>query len=350
MIQIYFCSLKNSTTKVNLNQRIEILFQLGEYLSTDGLEWQMAREKAERENGWFVPSFINLAIKNIREQFLSKGALTQFAGNYPNLSDQVINKRLGIVMAGNIPLVGFHDFLCGFLSGFQLLIKPSSKDEVLIKHLVEIMKTWHPELEDKIIFADQLKGCDAYIATGSNNSGRYFEYYFRNYPSIIRKNRTSAAIITGNETEQQLSSLADDMMLYFGLGCRNVSKIYVPEGYDFQPLLASLKPYKWMADHNKYRNNYDYNLALHILNNKYYMTDGTLLLVENESLFSPIAQVHYQFYKENPVDKLLAEHSQELQCITGKGGIPLGQVQSPAIHDFADGVDTMEFLTGLNKS
>jgi hypothetical protein len=154
-------------------------------------------------------------------------------------------------------------------------------------------------------------------------------------------------VLTGDETEQQLASLADDMMLYFGLGCRNVSKIYVPEGYDFQRLLGALKPYKWMADHNKYRNNYDYNLALHILNNKFYMTDGTLLLVENESLFSPIAQVHYEFYRENPITQLRTNHSEELQCISGEGGIPLGQVQAPAINDFADGIDTMTFLTGL---
>jgi hypothetical protein len=332
---------------VNLNQRIEILVQLGEYFSSEEMEWQMAKEKATRENGWFVPEFINLAITNIKDQFLSHGTLTRFADQYPGIADQTKDKRLGIVMAGNIPLVGFHDFLCGFLSGYQLLLKPSSKDEVLIKHLVQVLKTWHPDLDNLILFADQLKGCDAYIATGSNNSGRYFEYYFRNYPSIIRKNRTSVAVLTGNETEQQLSSLADDLMMYFGLGCRNVSKIYVPEGYDFQQLLAALKPYKWMADHNKFRNNYDYNLALHILNNKFYMTDGTLLLIENESLFSPIAQVHYEFYRENPVPQLRTNHSEEIQCISGEDGIPLGQVQAPAINDFADGIDTMTFLTGL---
>lgn len=349
MIQIYFCSLKNSTTKVNLNQRIEILVQLGEYLSSDEMEWQSAQEKAGRENGWFVPQFINLAINNIKEQFLSKSILTDFVNRYPKISDQSSHSRLGLVMAGNIPLVGFHDFMCGFLSGFQLLIKPSSKDEVLIKHLVQKIKDWHPDLEESILFADQLKGCDAYIATGSNNSGRYFEYYFRNYPSIIRKNRTSVAVLTSKETEQQLASLADDLMLYFGLGCRNVSKIYVPEGYDFQPLLASIRPYKWMADHNKYRNNYDYNLALHILNNKFYMTDGTLLFVESEALFSPIAQVHYEYYKESPLPKLKSKHAEDLQCISGEGGIPLGQAQAPAITDFADGIDTMEFLTGLGK-
>jgi hypothetical protein len=334
-------------TKVNLNKRIEILVQLGEYLSTEEMEWQLAKEKATRENGWFVPDFINLAVTNIKDQFLLVEALKSFVDQYAGIADQTTDKSLGIVMAGNIPLVGFHDFLCGFLAGFQLLLKPSSKDEVLIKHLVRVMKTWHPELESSITFAEQLKGCDAYIATGSNNSSRYFEYYFRNYPSIIRKNRTSLAVLTGNETEQQLASLADDMMLYFGLGCRNVSKIYVPEGYNFERLLAALKPYKWMADHNKYRNNYDYNLALHILNNKFYMTDGTLLLVENESLFSPIAQVHYEFYKENPLPKLHSNHSEEIQCISGEDEIPLGQVQAPSINDYADGIDTMAFLTSL---
>ena len=333
---------------MNLNQRIEILVKLGAYLSSGEGTWATAREKAGRENAWFVPEFVDLAASQIVRYYLAPDILKAFAARYPGISDAPHQRRLGLVMAGNIPLVGFHDFLCGFLAGYRLLIKPSSKDEVLIKHLVAQMIAWEPSLEPMIQFADQLKGCDAYIATGSNNSGRYFEYYFRNYPSIIRKNRTSAAILSGRETPAELESLADDMLLYFGLGCRNVSKIYVPRGYNFEPLLQALNKYSWMADHNKFRNNYDYNLALHILNNKFYMTNGTLLLVEHESLFSPISQVHYEFYDqgEEPAAKL-AGQEEALQCTLGLGGMPCGQAQAPGIADFADGVDTMAFLTSL---
>jgi hypothetical protein len=197
------------------------------------------------------------------------------------------------------------------------------------------------------MFGDMLKDCDAYIATGSNNTGRYFEYYFSRFPNIIRRNRTSAAILTGRESAADLEGLADDMLMYFGLGCRNVSKLYVPEGYDFIPLLRALDKYKWMEDHNKFRNNYEYHLSLHILNNKYYMTNGTVLLVEDKSLFSAISQVHYQYYTGDwPGEDILPAHD-DLQCLvpTGTGGF--GKAQAPALDQFADGVDTMKFLVHL---
>ncbi|HSC55158.1 MAG TPA: acyl-CoA reductase [Phnomibacter sp.] len=332
---------------MNLTQRIEILSRLGIYLSSQEEALQSVKARAAVQNGWFVPEFIDTSIQNIVQAFLQKGILEQFANRYPAITDEPTHKKVGLVMAGNIPLVGFHDLLCVFLAGHTAYIKLSSKDEVLIKHIVEKLLEWEPSLAAHFAFGEMLKGCDAYIATGSNNSGRYFEYYFRNYPSIIRRNRTSAAIVTGQETEAQLAQLADDILLYFGLGCRNVSKLYVPRDYDFVPLLRALDKYKWMADHSKMKNNYDYQLAIHILNHSFYMTNGVVLLVENSQLFSPISQVHYEYY--DSVDSIAVQQTlkDDLQCVTGGQSLPFGQAQMPAITDFADGVDTMEFLTKL---
>ena len=188
-----------------------------------------------------------------------------------------------------------------------------------------------------------LKGLDAYIATGSNNSARYFDYYFGKYPSLIRRNRTSIALLEGNESPEELSALADDVFLYFGLGCRNVTQIHVPENYDFVPLLKSFGKYQWMADHNKYKNNYDYRLSLAILNKLFYMTNDCVLLLENESPFSPISVLHYQFYKEFSVPAM----DENLQCMIGRQGLPFGKSQEPALTDYADGADTMKFLQTL---
>jgi len=194
-----------------------------------------------------------------------------------------------------------------------------------------------------------LKDCDAFIATGSNNSSRYFEYYFRNYPSIIRKNRTSVAILKGKETKEELSRLADDVHQYFGLGCRNVTKLYVPEGYDFIQLLEAFKKYSYLSNHNKYINNYEYNLAIHMLNKRYYMTNGSILLVEDNSLFSAISQLHYQFYSDEAAIKKELKKNENVQAIVAKEEIPFGEAQCPGITDYADGIDTLEFLLQLNE-
>jgi hypothetical protein len=332
---------------MDLGHRIALLERLGNYLQSDDETLEEVKLKAERENGWFVQDFINEAIDNICSQFLQADALATWTNQYQVPEQNAHPKKLGIVMAGNIPLVGFHDFLCGFITGQQVIIKPSTKDLVLIKHIVEKLTSWNNEVKELVQFADHLKGCDAYIATGSNNTGRYFEYYFRNYPSIIRKNRTSAAVLTGSETDAQLLDLADDILLYFGLGCRNVSKLYVPCGYNFQPLLGSFEKYRWMADHNKLKNNYDYNLSLHLLNYKFYMTNGILLLIENTPLFSPISQVNYEYYDEDPSELIKTQFADELQCLVGPGNLPPGQAQIPSLTDYADGVDSMAFVVNL---
>jgi hypothetical protein len=330
---------------MKLQNRIILLKELKQYLVENSEEWQEVKERAARANGWFTPEFIDLSVKNIISQFLDENALQAWINHY-HIDDTITPKNVGIVMAGNIPLVGFHDFLAVFVTGHIQTIKLSGKDEILLKHLVQKMCSWNAGMESLVSFASMLKGCDAYIATGSNNSAVYFDYYFAKYPSIIRRNRTSVAILKGKETTEELEKLSDDIHAFFGLGCRNVTKIYVPEDYDFIPLLKAFNRYQYFADHNKYRNNFDYNLSLHIMNNKFYMTNETALLVENESLFSPISQLHYSFYKDPaPIIDAL-KHNKDVQCIVGVD-IPFGKAQTPALMDYADGVDTMQFLLTL---
>jgi Acyl-CoA reductase (LuxC) len=332
---------------MNLQHRIDLLIRLGEYILSDDENWTAAKERASRENGWFIPEFVDLASNNIARSFLQKEALEKWVSGY-QLQDENLNPQtVGLIMAGNVPLVGFHDWLCIFISGHKALIKPSSKDQVLIKHLLEKLNEWNADAAIFSEFSEMLKGCDAYIATGSNNSSRYFEYYFKKYPHIIRRNRTSVAVLTGEETNEELEKLADDVYLYFGLGCRNVTKIYVPSEYDFIPLLEAFRKYNYQADHHKYKNNYDYNLALHLLNKKYYMTNGSILLIEEALFFSPISQLNYEFYNDRNILQDLLKQNSDLQCIVGKGFTGFGSSQSPAISDYADGVDTLNFLSKL---
>jgi len=333
---------------MNLLQRKELLIRLGNYMQANEDEWQQVKHKAYLENQWFIPEFIELSINNIAQNFLQPQQLDRLAKEYQIPEENLHPKKVGIVMAGNIPLVGFHDLLCVLLTGHYAMVKPSSKDEILINHLAKKLIESDREVEQYISFFSMLKNCDAYIATGSNNSSRYFEYYFAKYPSIIRKNRTSVAILTGKETNEELEKLSDDVYQYLGLGCRNVTKIFIPKNYDFVPLLNAFKKYDHLADHHKYKNNYDYNLAIHILNNKYYMTNGSIILIENESAFSPISQLHYEYYSnENDVREKLKD-DQNIQCIVSKKDIDFGGAQCPDVCDYADGIDTMQFLKGLS--
>ena len=331
---------------MNLQQRLEILFQLGEYISAQSDEWQQAKQRAQQKNNWFVDAFVETAASNIAQYFLQKDKLQRWADHY-KLDDNIIPKKVGIIMAGNIPLVGFHDFLAVFLSGHNQIIKQSSKDDVLLKHLVDTMIGWNTDVASHVQFSEQLKDCDAYITTGSDNSARYFEYYFGRYPSIIRKNRTSVALLKGNETVDQLQLLADDVMQYFGLGCRNVTQLYVPKEYDFVPLLSALKKYSWFFEHHKYRNNYDYQLAIYLMNNIYYMTNDCVVLIEAESPFSPIGSLHYQFYDDINTLYEQLKSNDKVQAVVGEKGLPFGAAQSPGLMDYADGVDVMQFLLGL---
>ena len=319
--------------------------RLGEYILSGDPEWLETKQRASLLNPWFTPEFIDLASKNIAEQFLTKEKLTGWTSSFS--IENVQPKKVGIVMAGNIPLVGFHDLLSVFISGHRAVIKPSSKDEALIKHLVKKLEEWEPGIKELISIQEMLKGCDAYIATGSNNSARYFEYYFGKYPHIIRGNRTSVAILDGSESLEDLEKLADDVYLYFGLGCRNVTKLFVPYGYDFRSLLKAFNKYNYLADHQKYKNNYDYNLAILLLNSRYYMSNESILLTENDSIFSPISQLNYEYYMDHEQVEKLLKSNESLQCIVGKKYIAFGQAQHPSLDDFADGVNTLHFLMNL---
>lgn len=329
---------------MNIEQRIKLLIRLGSYITGNSEAWQASKQRASQENGWFIPEYIDQACQNIVNAFLQKEKLDAWVAQYHLPIDNLSPKLIGMVMAGNIPLVGFHDFLCGFITGNRMAIKASSRDNVLLRHLVGKLMEWEAELAEEISFSEQLKNCDAYIATGSNNTSRYFEYYFAKYRHIIRKNRTSVALLDGSETSEELEALADDIMLYFGLGCRNVTQVYVPQGYDFVPLLKALNKYSSIRDHNKYKNNYDYNLALHLLNNRYYMTNEITLLSELDSPFSPISQLNYQYYTNAEEMLLKLQSSADVQAIVGHYGIPFGQAQTPSLTDYADGVDTMQWL------
>lgn len=332
---------------MNLQERKEILLRLGTYISSGDEEWQLAKERATAENSWFIREFIELAAQNIATQFLTADSLQQLITRYQIPQENRSPKKVGIVMAGNIPMVGFHDLLCTFITGHRAVMKLSSKDTVLIKFIVKKLVEWHPTVADYLYFSEMLKACDAYIATGSNNSSTYFAYYFSKYPHIIRQNRTSVAILTGQESAEELEALADDVYQFFGLGCRNVTKIFVPDGYDFRPLLQIFGKYNYLADHPKYKNNYDYNLAMLLLNKRYFMSNESLLLVEDPSVISRIGQLHYEFYQNIEELRNGLSGNQTLQCVVGDSDVQFGRVQYPGVCDYADGVDTMEFLVNL---
>jgi hypothetical protein len=332
---------------MNLQQRKALLIRLGQYMQLDETSWQAAKKKATEQNAWFIPEFIDLAAHNISQQLLTENVLEHLVAKYSIPDENTNPKKVGVVMAGNIPMVGFHDLFSTFLTGHHALIKVSSRDEVLITHFVEKMVEWDANASDYLQISYLLKNCDAYIATGSNNTSRYFEYYFRNHPTIIRKNRTSVALLEGNESPEELSKLADDVYQYFGLGCRNVTKIFVPQEYDFVPLLEAFAKYNYLINHNKYKNNYDYNLALHLLNYRYYMTNGSILLVEDKSSFSPISQLHFERYANADEVRMKLLKDDSIQCVVGKHSIPFGEAQCPAAEHFADGIDTIRFLLQL---
>jgi hypothetical protein len=331
---------------MTLQQRINLLVKLGDYMQNNDHEWKSAKEQASRTNPWFVPEFIEMASENIATAFLQKDKLEDWVRKYnvPETNEHPV--KVGLVMAGNIPMVGFHDLLCIFITGHKQLVKLSSKDDVLVKHLVAVMGVCEPATEQYISFAENLKGCDAYIATGSNNSGRYFDYYFGRYPHIIRRNRTSVAVIDGTETPEELEKLADDIQTYFGLGCRNVTKLYVPVDYDFEGLLKALNKYEHYEDFHKYKHNYDYQLALLMMGNKFYMTNGTILLSKNETVFTAVSQVNYEYYNKKEELEFLKNNT-DVQCVIGHDATPFGMAQQPSLTDYADGTDTMQFAMSL---
>jgi hypothetical protein len=330
---------------MNLQARIKGFVALGQALSDpNNTLLNEANSEAYRQNAWFLPEFIDQAILQIREQFLDQSALEAWTKAYPTIANAATRLKVGIVMAGNIPLVGFHDLLSTLIAGHTAVVKRSSKDQVLMDFMMASLIKIDPAFEAQLLVQEQLKNCDAYIATGSNSSGNYFEYYFGKFPHIIRKNKTSIAILDGSESLSELESLADDCMLYFGMGCRNVTQIWVPEGYDFIPFLTALKKYNYLLDQHKYKHNYDYQLALLMMGKKLYMDAGGVLMSENPSPFAAISQIHYQQYK---LDSVPTFNLDEIQCVVGKNQLPFGSLQKPHLSQYADGVDTLSFLASL---
>lgn len=332
---------------MNLQRRIEIMSRLGRYLSDNPASWEKTKQSASEKNKWFTIEFIDTATDGILRQFLQPAALENWAQQYA-IRDTLENPRqVGIIMAGNIPMVGFHDLLAAFISGHRQKIKLSSKDDILMGHVAAWIQEEDPECRGLIEVSDTLKECDAYIATGSRQSSGYFEYYFSKYPHIIRPSKTSVAILTGNETADELEKLTDDIHLYFGLGCRNVTQLLLPKGYDFTPLLKASEKYAYFREHYAYGNNYDYRLAILLLDKSKFLQTTHLLLTENESPFSPIGMLHFRYYTDQSNAQEILEKTDNIQCVAGHGHIPFGEAQCPGLTDYADGVDTMAFLQSL---
>jgi hypothetical protein len=338
---------------MNLEDRIIAFSALGEILrdSIGGNsnnfsgKLNILIDNQQKHNQFFTPENVRMAIAAIAGE-LTHDNLVKWTDNYPALKTQNTPVRVGVVMAGNIPLVGFHDFLSVLITGNKIIAKTSSKDSELIEQISEILCSVNPGFRDRIEFTGSfLKDFDAVIATGSDNSSRYFEYYFGRYPHLIRKNRNSVAIIDGNETRKEIEDLGTDIFSYFGLGCRNVSKIYLPEKYDLPGMIDSWTRYSQIGNNVKYANNYDYNKAIYLVNREKFLDTGFLLLKESGGLSSPVSVLYYSYYSSD--DSLASEINgirDKIQCIAGKKHIPFGKTQYPKVWEYADNVDTLDFL------
>jgi len=302
-------------------------------------------------NGWFTQENIRFALNSWSEA-LQEDQIKSWLSKYTPNDD--FKNTVAIIMAGNIPLVGFHDFISVLLSGNNVLVKLSSNDTILLPFLTRILISIEDEFKDLIQFTEEkLTGFDSIIATGSNNTARYFEFYFDKYPNIIRKNRNSVAVLTGDESSNQLELLSNDIFRYFGLGCRNVSKIYVPNNYNFDSFFNAMYSWRHVINQNKYMNNYDYNKAVYLMSNISLLDNEFMLLKEDSAMSSPISIVYYEYYSSmDELAILIDEEMDKIQCIVSESGlaneIPFGTTQSPALWDYADGVDTMDFLLKLH--
>jgi hypothetical protein len=337
-----------------MNNVLQNLSELGRRLKTSpDLENEIVT--TGEKNPWFVADFVRTALDAVMHEMLDEEKLKQWLSRYEL---KAVKKTVGLVMAGNVPLVGFHDFLCCYVAGCSMKVKLSGKDDELFPFIINMLAEIDPGLRDRYEAVEKLQDFDCVIATGSDNTNRSFEYYFRNYPKILRKNRNSVAILTGEETAAELEKLADDIFLYFGFGCRNVSKLYVPAGYDFTTLFPYFEKYKWLHMHGKYMNNYDYNRTVLLLNKTAHLANEFVMLVENPAIASPISTVHFEYWKDIETLKVrLRENAAKIQCVVANkpeiwempSVVRFGQSQHPELWDYADGVDTMEFLLGLSE-
>jgi hypothetical protein len=339
----------NSTERAHI---IAALDYLGTFLKNLPEEkFLPIASQTQNNNPWFTPEQTKSALAGL-QRYLNRSALESWLEGY-DFSLPLDQKHIGLVMAGNVPAVGFHDLICTLLSGHIAHVKLSSTDRVLIPWLMEEIIGFYPPLEKQIEFEDQLKGKDAYIATGSDNTSRYFEYYFGKYPHIIRKNRTSVAILSGDEDKEAMGRLGKDIFQYFGLGCRNVSKLYLNEEGQLHTFLDAIGTVSSVADHHKYINNYDYNKSIYLVNREPHLDNGFLLLKKSESLVSPIAVLYYDTYKDSAeLTSMLERDAEKIQCVVSdkgwySGSVPFGEAQCPGLRDYADHVDTLSFLLHL---
>ena len=338
---------------MNLEERIKSFAVLGEILrnvlngisGNYGEQLNALIDNQYKLNPWFTPENVRMAVSAIAEELTFEN-LTIWCSAYPQLTNQFKPINIGVVMAGNIPLVGFHDFLSVLISGNNIIAKTSSKDSDLINYVSKLLYRINKGFKKHISITDKtLSGFDAVIATGSDNSFRYFEYYFGKYPNIIRKNRNSIAVLEGDETDAELQGLGTDIFSYFGLGCRNVSKIYLPKGYDLSAMIRNWDAFAGSINHVKYANNYDFNKAVYLVNKEKFHDTGYLLLKEERGLSSPVSVLHYEFYDSQTAVKQQTDLLKEkIQCVVSRHDLPFGKAQSPHLWDYADGIDTIEFL------
>lgn len=342
---------------MTLKQRIEAFTKVGLFINRHYLRQYNAAEAQLHEglnkvievagtyNNWFIPKFVNEAIFNIGSMIAGE-ALNNFAEPFAKKEG---NKTVAVICAGNIPMVCFHDVLCVLLSGNKALLKLSSDDNVLMPFFLKLLCYYEPEFESEIVFADgKLGRFDAIIATGSDNTASHLHYYFGKYPNIIRKSRTSLAVLDGNESTEQLKALGKDIFTYFGLGCRNVSKLLVPKDYNFNLFFESIVDFGDVVNNKKYGNNYDYHRAIYLLESMSFLDNNFLLLRENVDLYSPVGTLYYQHYNSvEAVNEYIKANAAYLQCVIGHQQIPFGYSQRPVITDFADNVNTLDFLVNL---
>jgi hypothetical protein len=341
---------------MTLKQRIEAFSKAGGFIQRHYAGTALPAEAALHEglskvidtagiyNNWFIPKFVNDALQNIAS-YLVENELTSFTSGIKEVKPRVV----AVICAGNIPLVGFHDIMCVLLTGHTALIKLSSDDNVLLPFILKLITHYQPAFDSQIRFADgKLGAFDAVIATGSDNTASHFHYYFGKYPHIIRKSRTSVAVLSGRETREQLASLGTDIFQYFGLGCRNVSKVLVPREYSFNTFFESIVDFGFVVNNKKYGNNYDYHRAIYLLEQQPFLDNNFLMVKESEDLHSPVGVLYFGYYHDRSgVDQYLQNNRDKIQCVIGDGHIPFGYSQRPVITDFADQVNTLHFLVNL---
>jgi len=340
-------------SKFSIKSAIPAFSKLGLYLLNPDEELTNIISAEHHYNSWFTAENISKAIKAIGKT-LDEENLKAWVDQY-KLDDNITPKKVGLILAGNIPLVGFHDVLCVLITGNHALIKASTQDSHLIKHLLNMLVSIESSFANQFSFVERLTDFDAVIATGSNNTSRYFEYYFSKVPHIIRKNRNSLALLTGNETEAQLHELGHDIFDYYGLGCRNVSKLLVPKDYNFTFFFESIQSYHTIIDHHKYNNNYDYNKSIYLVNGDKHLDNSFLLVKEDERWVSPLAVLYYEYYEDlNSAQQTIIAEQDKLQCVVTTAPINVktqvvnfGKSQQPGLVDYADGIDTMKFLAEL---